>query len=190
MSTSIPPLDTPRLQVRPFEMADLTAVHQLFDHDSGWETLTRAERERWLQWATLNHEQLARLYQPPYGDRAIVLKATNDLIGSVGLVPTIGPFARLPSLGGDAQQPYFETAMGLFWLIAPAHRGQGYAAEAARAMIDHMFTNHHMRRIVATTEYDNVASQKVMQKLGMKLERNPLEEPPWFQVVGVLENDR
>jgi hypothetical protein len=29
----------------------------------------------------------------------------------------------------------------------------------------------------------------VMRKLGMHLERNPYPEPPWLQVVGVIEND-
>lgn len=38
------------------------------------------------------------------------------------------------------------------------------------------------------TEYDNLASQAVMRKLGMRLERNPLLEPRWLQVVGILEN--
>jgi hypothetical protein len=29
---------------------------------------------------------------------------------------------------------------------------------------------------------------RVMQKLGMRIEHNPLPEPPWFQVGGVLDN--
>jgi hypothetical protein len=28
----------------------------------------------------------------------------------------------------------------------------------------------------------------VMRKLGMRIERNPLPEPPWLQIVGVLDN--
>jgi ribosomal-protein-alanine N-acetyltransferase len=45
-----------------------------------------------------------------------------------------------------------------------------------------------LQRVVATTTYNNAASIRVMQKLGMTIERNPLPDPPWFQVVGVLES--
>lgn len=53
-------------------------------------------------------------------------------------------------------------------------------------MIAHAFTDLRLKRIVATTEFDNLESQGVMKKLGMTLTRNPLPEPPWLQVVGVL----
>lgn len=35
--------------------------------------------------------------------------------------------------------------------------------------------------------YDNLASIGVMKKLGMRIEKNPLAEPPWLQIVGVLD---
>jgi RimJ/RimL family protein N-acetyltransferase len=44
-----------------------------------------------------------------------------------------------------------------------------------------------LRRLIATTEYDNAASQAVMRKLGMRLVHNPNPEPAWFQVVGCLD---
>jgi RimJ/RimL family protein N-acetyltransferase len=185
----MPVLETERLRVRPFEMADLEAVHQLLDHEA-WQTgQSLTERERWLRWCVLNHEALAALYQPPYGDRAIVLKSSGELVGSVGLVPSYGPFGRLPSFGGhEPASVRYEPAMGLFWAARTAHRRKGYTAEAAHALIQFMFTQWNLGCMVAMTEHDNVASQAVMRKLGMSLERNPLPEPPWFQVVGVLNN--
>jgi hypothetical protein len=27
-----------------------------------------------------------------------------------------------------------------------------------------------------------------MRRLGMRIDRNPYPDPPWFQVVGILEN--
>jgi [ribosomal protein S5]-alanine N-acetyltransferase len=83
---------------------------------------------------------------------------------------------------------YATTEMGLFWSIDPAQQGQGYATEAGRALIDHAFDQMHLKRIIATTEYDNHASQAVMRKLGMRLERNPQPTPPWLQIVGVLDH--
>ena len=38
------------------------------------------------------------------------------------------------------------------------------------------------------TNYDNAASIGVMRRLGVAIERNPLPEPPYMQIVGVLEN--
>ena len=53
---------------------------------------------------------------------------------------------------------------------------------------DYAFGQLNLRRIVATTTYDNAASMGVMRKLGMRIEKNPYEEPRWFQVVGILEH--
>jgi RimJ/RimL family protein N-acetyltransferase len=48
----------------------------------------------------------------------------------------------------------------------------------------------HLKRVVATTDYDNVASLGVMRKLGMRIEKNPRREPPWLQVAGIVDNNR
>ncbi len=55
-------------------------------------------------------------------------------------------------------------------------------------MVHYAFRHLRLKRIVATTTYDNTASLGVMRKLGMRVEKNPHLEPPWLQVVGVLEN--
>jgi RimJ/RimL family protein N-acetyltransferase len=194
--TQMPALETARLRVRPFVMDDLAEAHRLFAVELGGMDLSDeagaalAERARWLEWSVLSYEHLAMLHQPPYGDRAIVLKATGQLIGSVGFVACLMPFEQLPYfakddllLGPSRSTPEF----GLFWAIAPAHQREGYATEAARAMVDYAFQELGLKRVVATTEYGNLASIGVMRKLGMWIERNPLPEPPWLQVVGVLE---
>jgi [ribosomal protein S5]-alanine N-acetyltransferase len=56
-------------------------------------------------------------------------------------------------------------------------------------MTDYAFQHLRLKRIVATTTYENAASMGVMRKIGMHIERNPYSEPPWLQIVGVLEND-
>jgi len=186
---SIPVLETERLIIRPFVMGDLEACHQLFDLDNKVEERSFEERRKWLQWAIMNYEALDKLFQPPHGDRAIVLRSTRNMIGSVGLVPSIGPFGRLPSFGLDPSLArYNMPEFGLFWALLPSHWGQGYATEAARALISYAFTTLNLRRIVATTDYDNVRSQAVMRRLGMRIEKNSNPEPHWFQVVGMLEN--
>jgi [ribosomal protein S5]-alanine N-acetyltransferase len=195
----LPPLETTRLVIRPFSPDDLDAAHRLLDVecadvDFGTAgTQSRAERERWLTWTVLNYEELAKLFQPPYGDRAVVLKQSGAMIGSIGLVPCLAAFGLLPGFApsrSDAPSRATSAEVGLFYAISRAHQGQGYATEAARALADFAFQKLELGRLVATTTYDNTASMAVMRKLGMRIEQNPFPEPPWLQVVGVLERDK
>ncbi|TMC60458.1 MAG: GNAT family N-acetyltransferase [Chloroflexi bacterium] len=182
---AMPVLETERLRVRVFQMDDLDTIHCILNEAFQTDVTLEGRRE-WLQWSILNETQLSELRQPPYGDRAIVLKRSGELIGSVGYVPLLAPFGQLPGLGAEPGS-YF-TEFGMFWAIDQAHRRHGYAGEAARAMIAYAFEHLHLARILAMTDYTNTASQAVMRQLGMRLLRNPLPEPPWLQVVGVINN--
>lgn len=197
--TKMPILQTERLTIRPFTMDDLDAFHRISDLCFGDGTkLDDAAaidaNRRMLQWKVLNEEMLARLYQAPYGDRAVVLRSTGKLMGSVGLVPYMDVFNGMPGLrfihGDDGSRPRATAEVGMFWAIDPAYQGQGYATEAAKAMLGYLFNEVHLARIIATTEFENRASQAVMRKLGMQLHRNETGQPPWLQVVGVLENTK
>lgn len=187
-------LETSRLTIRPFVMNDLLAIHHILNECFGAATDVEhadslAERHSWLQWNALNQEWLPKMHQPPYGDRGVVLKKTGTLIGAVGFVPLIGPYDQIPALGtGATPSGYSSAEVGLFWAIDPQHQGQGYATEAARALIEYAFDEWRLRHIIAATEYENHASQAVMRKLGMTVARNPFAEPAWLQVVGVLLN--
>jgi ribosomal-protein-alanine N-acetyltransferase len=189
---AMPVLETERVQIRPFFLDDVNAAHRNAA-SIGWVDEAQSEAEQlavmreYIRWCSLNHRQLAMLYQPPYGDRAVVLKATNELIGSCGLVPVIDPVGVFPYFGG---QPggYAQAEVGLLWTIGAAYQGQGFATEVARTLIDYALQELNLHHIIATTEYDNTASQKVMEKAGMHLERNPFAEPAWLQVLGIAEN--
>ncbi|MBN1399202.1 MAG: GNAT family N-acetyltransferase [Anaerolineae bacterium] len=49
--------------------------------------------------------------------------------------------------------------------------GQGYATEGARALIHKGFNQLGLQRVVATTYQDNLASRRVLEKLGLRLVR-------------------
>jgi RimJ/RimL family protein N-acetyltransferase len=184
----MPVLETERLILRPFELEDLDACHQLLDIEA-WQTgRSLGDREAWLRWSVLNYAALATLRQPPYGDRAVVLRSTGELVSSAGLVPGMMPFVRLPSFGGEAASNLTQPQVGMFWATRSAHLNRGYATEAARALVDYAFGVLNLSCILAWTDYDNIASQAVMRHLGMSIEHNPRPDPPWFQVVGVLQN--
>lgn len=193
MQLRLPELSTPRLLIRRLRPDDLDGIHRILDleaPDGG----SREQRAAWLEWSMRNYDALEQLYQPPYGERAVALRGSGELIGAVGLVPCLNFFAQIPGLGPEPLPPlpvrYSQPEVGLFWTIAAAHRGQGYASEAARALIDFAFDQLSLARIIATTSHDNLASQVVMRRLGMCVERNPFAEPPFLQVVGMLVNPR
>jgi RimJ/RimL family protein N-acetyltransferase len=185
--TAMPPLVTERLLIRPFAESDLHAIHAaLLDYHP----LTVEERRAWLRWSADNAFQLAALFQPPYGDRAIVRRDDDAVIGSCGLVPAMGPFGLLPSFADIPPERRARNVpqVGLFYALSPHTRGQGYATETARALIEYGFRAWNLDRIIAQTSYDNEASMAVMRRAGMSVERNPEPEPEWFQVVGVISH--
>ncbi|HEY0607179.1 MAG TPA: GNAT family N-acetyltransferase [Herpetosiphonaceae bacterium] len=191
----MPTLETERLLIRPFTLDDLDALYQILDvelsdAELGTEgAMARDERRRWLEWSVLNYEQLAKMYQPPYGDRAVVLCSDGTLIGACGYVPCLAPFDQLSGFQSTHQESTgLSTAeFGLYYALSPAYHRRGYASEAAGALVRYAFDVLKLKRVVATTTYDNVGSMGVMRRLGMRIERNPFPEPPWLQVVGVLE---
>ena len=184
-------IETPRLIIRPFVKGDLSAIHRILDQEFGEAGSDRAalkDPKSWLGWQILSEEWFRRMRQPPYGDQAITLKKGNQLVGAVGYVPCLEPFEQIPELRGASQpSAYYTTELWLFYAIDPEYRRQGYASEAAQAMLQYAFTQLNVRRVIAMTDYANVASQNVMRRLGMKIIRNPLPEPRWLQIVGVME---
>ena len=189
MSTAMPTLETERLTIRCFVMDDLQEIHRVLS--AAWQEADSAEaltaRERWLRWTVANYEELAALTQPLYGDRAVVLRETGAIVGAVGFVPLLAPFGQLPGFPANEGSRRWYPEFGMFWAVDPQYQGRGYATEAARGMIDYAFEALNLGRILAGTEYGNSASTAVMRKLGMRILRNPLDDPPWFQVTGLLE---
>jgi len=185
---------TERLIIRPFVEGDLMDLLRILDPEftdgsRAGDAEQIAEQRSWLKWSSLNAEWFPKMHQTTYGDRAVTLRENGRLIGAVGYVPMHGPFHRIPGLAAAGAESHYNTLeFGLFWLIDEALRGQGYATEAGRAMLEAAFRETGIRRIIATTTHENAASQAVMRKLGMIVERNPTGEPDWLQVVGWVEN--
>jgi RimJ/RimL family protein N-acetyltransferase len=177
-ATALPLLHTARLTIRPLREADEQACRAILEPGDE-EAFTT-----WLRWAVVAPAALAELQQPPYGERAVVLAETGAVIGLVGLVPALGPFSQVEGGGPGARST---PELGLYWALAPEHRGRGYATEAGAALCRALFATLDAKRLVATTERANAASQGVMRRLGMRMHTNPHTEPAWLQVVGILD---
>ena len=56
------------------------------------------------------------------------------------------------------------------WNFNEAFHGKGFASESAHAFIDYLFNQAGARRIYAYVEVDNIASQKLCERLGLRQE--------------------
>jgi RimJ/RimL family protein N-acetyltransferase len=60
--------------------------------------------------------------------------------------------------------------VGVGYVIGRMHWGNGYMPEATRAIIEWAFQQPTIYRVYATTDVENVASQRVLEKVGMQRE--------------------
>ena len=90
-----------------------------------------------------------------FGVWAVIEKTSGDLIGQCGL----NTLAEAP-----------ETE--LLYLLDRSYWGRGLATEAARSAVEIGFLAVGLQRIVGLTMPDNVASQRVLTKAGLRYERD------------------
>jgi len=74
--------------------------------------------------------------------------------------------------------PEVMPAVEIGWRLDPRVWNQGLASEGARAMLDYGFDELALPEILSIYEPDNVASGRVMEKLGMQVERDTVH--PYF----------
>ena len=56
------------------------------------------------------------------------------------------------------------------YCLLPNQRGKGYCTEAAQILVDYLFLAKEIKCIQATTHIKNIASQRVLEKIGFKKE--------------------
>ena len=68
--------------------------------------------------------------------------------------------------------------------LLPAHRSKGYTLEAAAAVLAHATDTLGLKRVLAITSPDNVASIGLLERLGFRFERmaRPAENEPEVKV--------
>ncbi len=152
-------LETRRLTLRPLRDDDLDDICLLLGDRAalgGWvEALDRDGARQWIE------RNVARYQADTFGRCAIVLRATDQLVGDCGLI-------RTTVEGVD------EVELG--WIVRKADWGKGIATEAAQAWRDHAFSRLGLHRIVSMISGQNVASRRVAEKLRMTVERTAVWE--------------
>jgi RimJ/RimL family protein N-acetyltransferase len=146
-------LDTERLILRMFRDDDLDAYAPMCADPDVMRYLgdgkPLARREAWRQMAMLlGHWQLRG-----YGNWAVEERATGRLIGRIGFHNPEG-------------WPGFE----LGWVLGREHWGRGYATEGARRALAHAFEAMGRTHVISLIYPDNLASIRVAERLGERLE--------------------
>ncbi len=82
--------------------------------------------------------------------------------------PEIAPFIGCVGLLRVSFDAPFAPAVEIGWRLARAHWNRGYATDGARAALAHGFGPLGLREIVSYAVPGNVASRRVMEKIGMR----------------------
>jgi ribosomal-protein-alanine N-acetyltransferase len=150
MSLPTPTLRTPRLRLRPVTSADADALFAL--HSSAhvlryWDAPPWSDPERAERFVA-GCRQMA---DEGSGARPAIVRASDGaFIGWCGLTRW-NPAYRSAALG---------------YCLDDAAWGHGYATEAARALLVWAFDTLDLNRVQAETDTRNVASARVLEKLG------------------------
>lgn len=141
---------TERLELRPLCADDLERVTALGADPRVMAALggprSALESRAWLD------RQLAHIDQHGYGRYAVARE--SEFVGCVGLLRDDFDRGIVPGV---------EVA----WRLVFEHWHQGYASEAARAVIEQGFRAFALSEVIAVTSVDNARSRRVMDRLGM-----------------------
>jgi ribosomal-protein-alanine N-acetyltransferase len=160
---SMQAIQTERLTLREFREEDWKSAHDYASDPQvvrymEWGPNTEEESKNFIQRALANQNEQPR----KNFTLAIILKATNKLIGGCGI------YVSNPA----NQEGYIGYVLNRkFWR-------QGYATEAAQALLKFGFNQLKLHRIFATCDPENIASAHVMEKIGMQQEGH-IREHKW-----------
>ena len=148
-----PIIETRRLRLRPFRESDVDALAEIYaDPETirflGGKPLDRADT--WRQIAMfMGHCEIRG-----YSVLAIEERATGTLLGRSG--------------------PWFPEGWPMLevgWVVDSRRTREGIATEAGRASLDWSFSNLGVDQICSLIRPDNLASARVAEKLGARVER-------------------
>lgn len=157
MSTIV--FETFRLSCRRWRLEDLGSLFNIYSDSEAMRwvgdglPITKKQCEAWFEVTISNYAKRG------YGMFALEERSSGNIIGFCGLVHP-----------NDQELPEVKYA------FRRSHWGNGYATESVRAMLDYGASQHAMKQIIATVAENNLASQRVLVKAGMKQSQRCTEE--------------
>lgn len=145
-------LETSRLILRPTEESDLKTL---------WELLLIPEVNKyylcckistnWEDEIKWQHKKLARANDNDVFQWSIILKETGECIGQISVQE------------GETDD---KSIRDIGWFINPSYQRLGLSTEAAECILDYMFNEVKINKIITSAAIINPASWKLMEKLG------------------------
>ena len=150
------PIETERLRLRPFTRGDVDAVFAY---------RRREDVARYLFDMALSRDECAQAVQQRIGQ--VCLEAPGDkLVLAVELACNAALIGEVSLIWRSLEARQGEVG----WIFDPAYHGKGFATEAARAVLDLAFDGGDMHRVCARCDVRNIASWRLMDRLGMRRE--------------------
>lgn len=146
-------METSRLQLRIFTPDDLDDLAGIFSDPLVLKYLQPGKAATREETQTALLSMIRHWQRHGYGRWAVIHRATNKLIGYGGL-------------------RCFDGTPELVYLLARPYWNCGLATELARGCLEYGFLQHKFERIIAVARPDNLASRRVMEKVGFSYERN------------------
>ena len=150
----LPTIETERLLLRKITLSDAS---DMFEYASNpevsqytmWSTHTSIEDTKYFL------QSLTKMYKRrELVDWGIVHKAEKKFIGTCGFV--------------EWSMTHSRAEIG--YALSRRYWGEGYMSEAVNAVIEFGFREMSLNRIMARCEVNNIASARVMEKVGMQME--------------------
>lgn len=148
-------IETRRLLLRHFTLNDGDELYHIYSHLDLFQYMSIEKPLLRDQTRLLIYEFIESWQQHKFGVWAVIDKKHKKLIGHCG-------FKFLENTR--------EIQMG--YLLLKSYWGRGLGTEAAEAALKYGFEVAELKRIVAIAKPENVASRRVMEKVGMKYEKN------------------
>jgi RimJ/RimL family protein N-acetyltransferase len=141
------------------------------DVDATWVFRQLPETQEWVVAATVTYDDYReRFLREEQLANLLVVELDGRVIGDLTLAIQDGWAQR--EVADQAKNVHGE----LGWTLDPSYGGKGYATEAVRALIDIAFRRLGLRRLHADCFYDNEASWRLMERVGMRREQHTVKD--------------
>lgn len=163
-------LETKRLILRRQVIEDLDDLWTLYCNPEITKYIPDAplsfeETKEELEWFMNGHPK-----NPELGLWATILKENGKFIGRCGLLPW--------TIEGQKEVEVAYTIAQDYW-------GQGLGSEAAQAILQYGFEKLNLSRLICLIDSENIASQKVAEKIGMTFEKEGRDETGPFLIYSI-----
>ncbi len=154
------PVRTDRLTIRPAEQRDAlpTFAFRSLPEVARWMTAHPTDPEAWAE---------------GFGERladTLVVEKDGAVIGDL-MLRVEDPWSQ-----AEVREQAAGTQVEIGYVFDPAYAGQGYATEATREELRICFEDLGVRRVIAQLFADNVASWRLLERLGMRREQHTKQD--------------